>query len=72
MAVISHIILSLLLALQVAVMSSHQPSPHERTKSRSYPTVGYTCVNEQCLKVSSSNPEIKAANLYIYIFGVAL
>ena len=34
-AATSHIILSLLLALKVAVMSSHQPSPHERTKSRS-------------------------------------
>lgn len=29
-----------------------------------YPTVGYTCVNEQCLKVSSSNPEIKAASFF--------
>lgn len=31
-----------------------------------YPTVGYTCVNEQCLKVSSSNPEIKAASFFFY------
>lgn len=29
-----------------------------------YPSVGYTCVNEQCLKVSSSNPEIKAASFF--------
>lgn len=29
-----------------------------------YPTVGYTCVNERCLKVSSSNPEIKAASFF--------
>lgn len=33
-------------------------------KVDSYPTVGYTCVNEQCLKVSSSNPEIKAASFF--------
>ena len=31
-----------------------------------YPTVGYTCVNEQCLKVSSSNPEIKAASFFFF------